>query len=153
MTYIKLDKILTIYLDNCCFNRPFDDQTQIKIRLETEAKLFIQEKITRNELKLVWSYMLDLENHFNPFQERKNSIKQWKNSAAIDVEETEEVLKIADKIVKSSLKSKDVLHLACAIITKCDYFLTTDDLIIKKMSNNKKIKVRNPINFLMEIEE
>ncbi len=71
VTYIKLDKILTIYLDNCCFNRPFDDQTQIKIRLETEAKLFIQEKITRNELKLVWSYMLDLENHFNPWSSRK----------------------------------------------------------------------------------
>ncbi len=29
-----------IYLDNCCFNRPFDDQEQLNIRIETESKLF-----------------------------------------------------------------------------------------------------------------
>jgi predicted nucleic acid-binding protein len=148
-----MNKILKIYLDNCCFNRPFDDQKQIKIRLQAEAKLFIQEKIIRNELKLVWSYILDYENHYNPFKERKNSIEQWKNSAIIDIEETEEVLNIADKLVKLSLKSKDALHLACAIIAKCDYFLTTDDLITKKLTNFKEIRVINPVNFLMEIEE
>ena len=30
---------MRIYLDNCCYNRPFDEQTQLRIRLETEAKL------------------------------------------------------------------------------------------------------------------
>jgi hypothetical protein len=34
---------LRLYLDNCAFNRPFDDQNQLKIKLETEAKLFIQQ--------------------------------------------------------------------------------------------------------------
>ena len=29
---------MKLYLDNCCFNRPFDDQSQLRIRLETEAK-------------------------------------------------------------------------------------------------------------------
>jgi predicted nucleic acid-binding protein len=148
-----MDKVLKIYLDNCCFNRPFDDQKQIKIRLQAEAKLFIQERITRDEVKLVWSYMLDLENYFNPFKERKISIEQWKNSAIIDMEETEEVLKIASRLVKLSLKSKDALHLACAIAAKCDYFLTTDDSITKKSANIKEIRVINPVNFLMEIEE
>jgi len=33
---------LKVYLDNCCFNRPFDNQNQVRIRIETEAKLFIQ---------------------------------------------------------------------------------------------------------------
>jgi len=28
-----------IYLDNCCYNRPFDDQSQLRVRLEAEAKL------------------------------------------------------------------------------------------------------------------
>ena len=28
-----------IYLDVCCLNRPFDDQTQERIRLESEAVL------------------------------------------------------------------------------------------------------------------
>ena len=29
-------------MDMCCFNRPFDEQTQHKILIETEANLFIQ---------------------------------------------------------------------------------------------------------------
>jgi len=33
---------IRIYLDNCCFNRPYDKQTGERIKLETEAKLHIQ---------------------------------------------------------------------------------------------------------------
>ena len=36
---------IRIYLDNCVFNRPFDEQTSIRIKLETEAELYIQNKI------------------------------------------------------------------------------------------------------------
>ena len=55
-----------MYLDNCSFNRPFDDQSQIRIHLETEAKLAIQKKIMDGEFEIVWSYMLDYENQQNP---------------------------------------------------------------------------------------
>jgi len=53
-------------LDNCSFNRPFDDQNQIRISIETEAKIYIQEQIIKGRLALVWSYMLDYENSANP---------------------------------------------------------------------------------------
>ena len=33
---------MRIYLDNCCFNRPFDDQKQLRIELETKAKTIMQ---------------------------------------------------------------------------------------------------------------
>jgi hypothetical protein len=36
---------MRVYLDNCCFNRPFDDQSQARVRLEAEAKLEIQQRI------------------------------------------------------------------------------------------------------------
>ena len=39
---------IKVYLDNCTYNRPFDDQKDIRIRLESEAKLFIQEQIKDN---------------------------------------------------------------------------------------------------------
>ena len=41
---------MKIYLDNCCFNRPFDDQNQLKVRLEAEAKLYVQTKIIDKEI-------------------------------------------------------------------------------------------------------
>lgn len=53
---------MKIYLDNCCYNRPFDDQSQIRIHLETQAKLYIQSKIREGTYDLVWSYILDYEN-------------------------------------------------------------------------------------------
>jgi hypothetical protein len=57
---------MKIYLDNCCFNRPFDDQSQLRIKLESEAKLKIQDDIRAQRIQLVWSYILDLENDNNP---------------------------------------------------------------------------------------
>jgi len=36
---------MRIYLDNCVFNRPFDDQSHLRVRLEPEAKLYIQSRI------------------------------------------------------------------------------------------------------------
>ena len=53
--------MMRIYLDNCCFNRPYDDQSHIRVSLETQAKLYIQDKIKNQELELVSSYMLRFE--------------------------------------------------------------------------------------------
>lgn len=53
---------MRVYLDNCCYNRPYDDQTQIRIYLETEAKLYIQDMIKNGGLDLVTSYILEYEN-------------------------------------------------------------------------------------------
>ena len=63
-----------VYLDNCCWNRPFDDQAQVRVRLETEAKLEIQRRIKEGEIELAWSYILDYENQANPFEERREAI-------------------------------------------------------------------------------
>jgi hypothetical protein len=34
-----------LYLDNYCFNRPYDDQSNTLVKFETEAKLYLQDKI------------------------------------------------------------------------------------------------------------
>ena len=86
---------MRIYLDNCCFNRPFDDQSHLKIRLESEAKLGIQEDIRSGEYELVWSYILDYENRRNPFSERKEQIAKWRGYAKEDVIENEHILLLA----------------------------------------------------------
>ena len=115
---------MRVYLDNCTFNRPFDDQTQIRIRLETEAKLYIQERIQDGTLELAWSYILDYENTANPFEERRNVIQNWKASAFIDVDANLEILIKANSLIEIGLPNKDALHLACSVAAKCDYFIT-----------------------------
>jgi len=139
---------MKLYLDNCCFNRPFDDQKSIKIKLEAEAKLFVQERVKQKEFEIVWSYILDFENSANPFDDRKEAIKYWKDRAIDYVKENKEVIAVANEIGKFKVKSKDALHIACAIYAKCTHFLTTDDVLIKKLKSFKKIKVQNPLEFI-----
>ena len=144
---------MKIYFDNCYFNRPFDDQRQIKIRFEAEAKLHIQEQILGNQHELVWSYILEYENKHNPFEERRATILKWKNYAVMDVEETQEIIKSAKELHKKGIRSKDALHISCAIWAKCDVFLTTDEYIIKKLADYKRVKVLNPISFILASKE
>ena len=143
---------MRIYMDNCCFNRPFDDQSDIRIRLETEAKLYIQEKIINREIELAWSYIINYENLFNPFEERRNTIDKWKSHAIIDIVETGDIINNAGLIRKFGVKNKDALHVACAIEVGCNYFLSTDDSLLQKLSGLDKIKVLNPISFLTVLE-
>ena len=140
-----------IYLDSCCYNRPFDDQTQISLRLETEAKLYIQSGIREKKYSMVWSYMHDYENNDNPYEERRNAIKPWKEMADCYCPSSDDILKTGHTIMGLDIKPKDALHLACAINSNCDYFITTD----KKLTNKTVagIRIVNPIDFVREMED
>jgi hypothetical protein len=50
---------MKIYLDTCYYNRPFDNQNQLKIQLESSAKLYIQNEIRKGTYDLIWSFMLN----------------------------------------------------------------------------------------------
>ena len=142
---------MRVYLDNCCLNRPFDDQRQTRVRLEAEAKLCIQEHIREGTLELAWSYILDFENTANPFEERRTTISRWRQYATIDVEETATILQEAKALVELGLKAKDALHIACAVAGECTYFLTTDDDILRREKDVRGITVLDPTAFVREM--
>jgi hemoglobin-like flavoprotein len=83
---------MKIYLDHCAYNRPFDDQSNIKNQLETITKLHIQDQIKQGKYELVWSYMSDFENSSNPNIENKLSIQQWENIAKYKCKSSENIL-------------------------------------------------------------
>ena len=142
---------MKIYLDNCCFNRPFDDQSQIRIKLEAEAKLKIQADIQDGRYDLVWSYILDAENTANPFEERERTIREWKQHTTMKIKENAEILKKAKDLNQKGIRSKDALHIACAISAGCEYFLTTDDKIINKKNLISELIITDPIGFIKEV--
>jgi len=115
--------------------------------------LYIQEKIKSREIELVWSYVLDVENEHNPFEERKKAIEKWKSIAVIDVEETRDLIVTANSLLKKGVRPKDALHVASAIEGKASYFLTTDDKLIKKLSNICEIQIINPVDMVGIIDE
>ena len=140
---------IRLYLDNCCFNRPYDDQTNLNIRLEAEAKLFIQNEILHNNYELSWSFMMDYEISANPFYDRQLAFMKWRNIAAIDIDPTERILIRGREIMQKNIKQKDAIHIACALNAECDYFLTTDRGILNK--NIPNIKIINPLDFIRRL--
>ena len=142
---------MKIYLDNCCFNRPFDDQLQLRIKLESEAKLKIQNEIKEGGFQLVWSYILQSENEANPYGERRRAIRECKNYAIMDMNEEPSILEKGAKLMLSGLRSKDALHLACAILAECEFFLTTDDKILNKNESIEEVTITDPIDFIRTV--
>lgn len=113
---------MRLYLDICCFNRPFDDQDSLAIRLETEAKLHVQSMVRSGAVALGWSYVLDYENAANPCEERRAEIQKWKELADTNIEETPEILDAMRDAAAKGLKPLDALHLACALVMQCEFF-------------------------------
>jgi predicted nucleic acid-binding protein len=144
---------MRIYLDSCCFNRPYDDQTQLLVRLEAEAKLHVQDLIRTGELALVWSYILDTENSRNPHTERQREISRWKTLAQIQVAPKVEIPVVARSLEAMGLKPLDALHVACAIEAKAAYFLTVDKGILRRALMIPQVAIITPIDFLGVLQE
>lgn len=141
---------MRIYLDNCCYNRPFDDQNHIRISLEAQAKLYVQSEIRKGKYALIWSYVLDYETSKNPFEDRRTAIVPWRDIAVENVAENDFILQFSSSLQKIGVKAFDALHIACAIDAGCDYFLTTDDHLLRR--SLEEIKIVNPIQFISEEE-
>lgn len=144
---------MLVYLDNCCFNRPFDDQAQMRVQLETEAKLGIQREIRSGKLRLAWSYMLDYENFSNPIEARRESIRRWRNLAVADTNQSSTILDGARTFHRLGFKKKDSIHLAAALEMKCELFFTTDDGILKRRSLVDGLRVLNPIEYYADFHD
>jgi predicted nucleic acid-binding protein len=135
-----------VYLDNCCFNRPYDDQSHPLVRLETEAKLLIQNEIANGNLELVWSFILHSENNDNPYPDRAKQIYAWEAKAVCAIAFDNNILLRAKEIMRLNTKEKDALHISCAIAANADFFITTDKKILNK--SIKEIGILNPIDFI-----
>ena len=139
-----------IYLDNCCFNRPYDDQTQLGIYLETQAKLHVQDLVYNKKIELAWSFILTFENSKNIFYAKKTAISEWENFSSVFVEKSEKIREIAKEIMNTGIKDIDAIHVACAIVGKCNYFVTVDKRLLKYQ--DKRIAICSPIELLNQIE-
>lgn len=147
------EKEVRVYLDNCSYNRPYDDQSQMRIHLETQAKLHIQDIIRDGKIELVTSYVLDFENSNNRSMQKKMAIEKFmKEYTTIYVSNKNEkdIAKSAETIMKTGIKEKDAYHVACAVMAECDYFVTTDDRLLKFQS--EKIELVTPGEFIRRME-
>ncbi len=146
---------IRVYLDNCAYNRPYDDQSQVRIELETQAKLKIQRMIKDHQIELASSYMSLYECGENPDSSRAELISAFINqhsSAFVSLSNKSTIEEKAQDIMKTGVKFKDACHIASAIRAGADYLISTDIRMLKYKT--EEIKLINPIDFFMnETEE
>ena len=145
---------MKIYLDVCCLNRPFDDQTQERVHLESEAVITIIERCQKGRWRLVSSEIIDLEVSKIPDPDRKNKVSLLTFSHSDYIFLDNNIIKRAKDLEDFGVFSYDAFHIACAEQGKADIFLTTDDNLLKKVKQNKnvvKLTAENPLRWLMEV--
>ena len=145
---------MRIYLDMCCYNRPYDPQDQLRVSLETQSKLLIQRRIIEGKYELVGSYTLDYECSNVPSPLRKKQIVDFihKNAKFYVGHAGDAIVsQKASEIMTNHIKEYDAYHVASAIYAKCDYFISVDDRLLKYQTN--EIKMVTPIEFITEMEE
>ena len=143
-----------IYLDTCCLSRPFNDQTQLRIRRETEAIEKIFDAFITGDWHWVVSEVLTTEVNNNPNWIQRSRIKSQINIAHQKISiGTIENLR-GKQLETLGFKWFDALHLACAESGKADIFLTTDDRLLRKakrFSSDLRARVENPYTWLQEV--
>lgn len=118
---------MVLYLDICCLKRPFDDQAQPRVRLETEAVLLAEEP---SRVTFVRSAAHDLENDQNPLAWRAERVRGWLAERPLVKPEAGPLQVRTAELMKRGLRGFDALHLACAEAASADVFVTCDDRLL-----------------------
>lgn len=117
------------YLDICALKRPFDDQTQPRIRLEADAVLELL-AAPPERLTFVHGPAHDLENAQNPLVWRPGRVAEW--LAAVPREEVKapDLARRTQELMTHGFRNFDAFHVACAELANADVFATTDDRLL-----------------------
>ena len=144
-----------IYLDVCCFNRPFDDQRTDRVRMEAEAVKGVLLRIRSGSWRGIGSSVIDLEIRRMPDVRRLVEIMLMTTEMQEKVEPDETDHARAAALLRSGFKALDALHLACAEKANADVFLTTDDALLKVAARSErhglKVRVVNPLQWFEEV--
>jgi predicted nucleic acid-binding protein len=142
---------MLLYLDNSVLNRPFDDQSQARIWLETLSLSLILGLIESGEAECVCSPIHLLENNRNPLAVRRHWVSECLRRAHHRVHLFPAIHTRAQALEASGVKPLDALHVACAEAAGATHFLTCDDRLIRRYSG--PLTVQTPATFITTISQ
>jgi predicted nucleic acid-binding protein len=146
---------MKLYLDNCCYNRLFDDLSVERNRVESEAILSIIKLAQQGFITIIGSDILDMEIDATSNIDKKDKVSEvYKSIVSTKVPYDDDILNRAKAMQSQSqyLRVKDSLHLASAEKGQVDIFLTTDDKLENYAKNvlQENIRALNPLEYMME---
>lgn len=101
---------------------------------------------------IISSDIVDIEISNLKDDDKRLKVQQLVSLSSYCIKINEEIIKRAYEFEKVDMKAYDSLHLSCAEYNKVDLFFTTDDNFLKKAQKlNTKIRIYNPVTWLMEV--
>jgi predicted nucleic acid-binding protein len=134
-------------------NRPFDEQDQQRVRLETQAVLHILESCRIGRHQFVSSAALNVENAQTPNPERRHNVGILIDLANAHIDHTPEIDRRAAELFAMGFGKLDAYHVANAEAGGCDRLVTTDDKFLKQASraaDRLRIRISNPVQLIAE---
>lgn len=146
---------MRIYLNVSSLNRPFDDQEQVRIRLEAAAVGMILDRIDDGDWVHVSSEMAGIEIEANPDAERQARAKMLLPEANSIVMLTPEIFTRSEELQKFGFKPADAVHVAAAESAEVDILLSCDDQFCRtgrRCARKLRVRIDNPLAWLDEVE-
>ncbi len=141
-----------IYLDVCTLCRPFDNQSMMRIRLETDAYYLILKSIQDRTFEIIVSPV-----HFKEIEAIEDIYERIELTVLLNRYgkkpsfQLNEIKKRTEDLYSLNFGIADAAHVAFAE-TSADYFITCDDKLLKKISKFEGINMEavNPVNFCVK---
>jgi predicted nucleic acid-binding protein len=148
---MEFDMSGLLYLDYNCFQRSFDDQKQVRIRLEAVACEAIFAEAEQGKVELAWSFMHQDENAVCPYLNRKSEVLRLSELCEVKIAPDPKIKKLALELqALKRLGAKDALHVACAVHCHADMFVTCDDVLERKCGEKiGNLVIMNPTKYVL----
>jgi len=144
---------MRIYLDVCCLNRPFDDQSQDRIRLESEAVKLVLDLVGKGRHTWVSSEAVEYEVSRHPSEARRERLTMLLEQAGERLLLDDKAAALALAFGEQGVGAMDAWHLALAERWNCEVLLTTDDRLLRRaraLHPPLALRVLNPVEWIAE---
>ena len=142
---------MKIYLDTCCYGRPYDDQSQGENGVESLAVMILFFGYLYGACEIIGSEIVEFELSQIPDDIKRGNIQYLYSVVSRRVELNSHIEQRAAALQRYGLKAFDSLHLAAAESVNADVLLTVDKDFIKYAKRaSSPVRVENPINFTIQ---
>ena len=145
--------LMKVYLDMCALKRPFDDQSQDRIGIETQAVMRVLGAFSAGVVEICNSAALVFENRQNPNPQRRDKVATLLASFGAPASATHPIFERDEEVRMLGFHDMDALHIAFAENRAAGYFITTDEDILKRRERVKlAVKIVDPLEFLARLD-
>jgi predicted nucleic acid-binding protein len=123
---------MRIYLNTSALNRPLDDLSSERVRIEAEAVVALLAAVEDGMVDWIGSEYLDFEVEQDPDDERARRVRGLLVETRMRVPASDAVADRARALERLGLRGLDALHVASAEAGGADLLITTDDRLIRR---------------------